>query len=104
LNESWRFVRNDVMGAGSAGFDDSSWKAVTLPHTWNAMDGQDGGTYYRGIGWYRRHVMLPADAEGKKIFLEFDGANTVTDVYVNGTATAPRSASTAAASRASDST
>jgi beta-galactosidase len=59
---------------------------VTLPHTWNAMDGQDGGgNYYRGTGWYRRHVTLPDDAEGKKIFIEFEGANTVTDVYVNGT-------------------
>lgn len=86
LTESWKFLRSDAMGASSVDFDDASWGAVTLPHTWNAMDGQDGGgNYYRGIGWYRRHLMLPDDAAGKKIFLEFDGANIVADVYVNGT-------------------
>ena len=67
-------------------FDDSSWASVTLPHTWNATDGQDGGNnYYRGIGWYRRHYTLPASAAGKRVFLQFDGANIVAVVYVNGT-------------------
>jgi len=86
LNASWRFVRTDVPGAQAPGFDDSAWTPVTVPHTWNARDGEDGGNnYYRGVGWYRRHYTPPATFSGKKLWLDFAGADTVTDVWVNGT-------------------
>jgi beta-galactosidase len=86
IDTGWKHLRMDSSGASTAAFDDSSWASVTLPHTWNASDGQDGGSnYYRGIGWYRRHYTPPASAAGKRIFLQFDGANIVAVVYVNGT-------------------
>jgi beta-galactosidase len=86
LDTGWRFLRSDATGASATAFDDASWTAVTVPHTWNASDGQDGGNnYYRGIGWYRRHVSVPAAAAGKRLFLQFDAANIVADVWVNGT-------------------
>ena len=85
IDDSWRFSREDAPGADAVAFDDSAWKATTLPHTWNAVDGADGGgNYYRGIGWYRRHLRPDAALAGKSLFLRFDGAATVTDVYVNG--------------------
>ncbi|HVR60574.1 MAG TPA: discoidin domain-containing protein [Polyangia bacterium] len=86
IDTSWRFNRADVTGAQATTFNDSAWSQVTLPHTWNALDGEDGGSnYYRGIGWYRRHVTVPADTTGRRVYLQFDGSNIVTDVYVNGT-------------------
>ncbi|MBA3822715.1 MAG: glycoside hydrolase family 2 protein [Ktedonobacterales bacterium] len=86
IDSSWRFHLGDVSGAQNPSFDDASWGGVTLPHTWNAIDGQDGGSnYYRGIGWYRLHQTIPSADAGKQIFLQFDGADLVTDVYVNGT-------------------
>jgi len=86
IDSSWKFLKKDQTGAQATTFDDTSWSAVALPHTWNATDGQDGGNnYYRGVGWYRRHYTLPADAAGKRVYLQFDGANAVSDVYVNGT-------------------
>ena len=73
-------------GASATAFNDSAWSSVTLPHTWNALDGEDGGSnYYRGVGWYRQHITVPADATGRRVYLQFDAANIVTDVYVNGT-------------------
>ena len=42
LNEGWKFVREDAPGAERVGFDDSTWQKVTLPHTWNNLDGEDG--------------------------------------------------------------
>jgi beta-galactosidase len=85
LNASWRFLRSDVSGAQDPAFNDSAWTAVTVPHTWNASDGQDGGAnYYRGIGWYRRHYTPPTTLAGKKLWLQFAGANQVADVWVNG--------------------
>jgi beta-galactosidase len=86
LNAAWRFHNGDTPGAESRTFDDSSWTGVTVPHTWNAQDGEDGGNhYYRGVGWYRRHYAPPTSFAGKRLWLQFAGANTVTDVWINGT-------------------
>jgi beta-galactosidase len=91
LNTGWRFHKGDARAADRPAFDDSGWDAVDVPHTWNASDGQDGGDvpvvrtdYYRGPGWYRRHLSVPAEYAGKRMFLQFDGANSITDVWVNG--------------------
>ena len=56
---------------------------VALPHTWNALDGQDGGAdYWRGIGNYE--IALPDPTEGTRQYIEFQGANHVATVYCNG--------------------
>ena len=75
----------NVAGAQTNGFNDSSWTPLGLPHTWNNLDGQDGGcNYYQGIGWYRLHYTVSTNEAGRRLFLKFDGANIVADVYVNG--------------------
>ncbi|WP_326565547.1 glycoside hydrolase family 2 TIM barrel-domain containing protein [Amycolatopsis rhabdoformis] len=85
LDAGWRFVRADVPGAEQPGYADSSWTRTSVPHTWNALDGQDGGgNYYRGAGWYRKHVTPAKALAGKRLWLQFDGVNTVADVWVNG--------------------
>jgi beta-galactosidase len=85
LNTGWRFNKGDVSGAQNWGYNDSGWTVVNIPHTWNARDGQDGGNnYFRGVGWYRRHYVPPAHFAGKRLWLQFAGANTVADVWVNG--------------------
>ncbi len=56
---------------------------VALPHTWNALDGQDGGAdYWRGIGTYE--ISLPDPTPGRKQYIELQGANHVATVYCNG--------------------
>jgi beta-galactosidase len=84
LNEAWRFHRADAAGAEAPGFDDTAWTAVTLPHTYNAVDGEAGGAYYRGPAWYRHTLELPASPSLRRRFLEFDGAALAADVWVNG--------------------
>lgn len=97
FNSGWRFHKLTKKGGLSelaietAGFDDSAWENISLPHTWNAIDGADGRTgineggehYYRGLGGYRKAYIFPEEVSGKRIFMEFKGANTVTDLYVN---------------------
>jgi beta-galactosidase len=86
FNRPWRFIRQDVAGAEAINFDDSAWQTVNLPHTWNNLDGQDGGgNYYRGAAWYRRHFKPGSQLAGRSLFLKFDGAATTADVFVNGT-------------------
>ncbi len=85
IDSGWRFLAADDAHAQDAAFDDSSWQAVDLPHTWNGLDGQDGGgNYRRGAGWYRRHLAVDASLAGRRLYLQFDGASLMADVYVNG--------------------
>ena len=66
------------------------WNWVNLPHTWNAIDGQDGGSdYYRGTAYYakkfeRIDLIEGKDDSDKIYYLEFLGANASATVYVNG--------------------
>ncbi|MDR7299285.1 beta-galactosidase [Pelomonas aquatica] len=83
LDAAWRFQRADVADAQAPGFDDAAWTAVALPHTYNGIDGETGGTPYRGPAWYRRSLDVPAGS-GTRRFLEFDGATLAADVWVNG--------------------
>lgn len=79
LNGNWYFVKKN---AGIPATIEG--EAVTLPHTWNAEDGQDGGNdYYRGTCWYTRELMVSPKA-GEEVWLEFRGAAVTADVYLNG--------------------
>lgn len=64
------------------------WYWVTLPHTWNDIDGQDGGNdYYRGTCYYVKEIdraELPSENGISQYYLELRGANSSADVYVNG--------------------
>ena len=58
---------------------------VTLPHTWNAVDGQDGGNdYWRGTATYSKNFISPLLADGEHCFIEFNGAAMTADVVLNG--------------------
>ncbi|WP_457442299.1 glycoside hydrolase family 2 protein [Roseateles sp. P5_E4] len=82
LDGPWRFQAGDAKAA--AELDDSTWTRVVLPHSFNAVDGEAGGAYYRGAAWYRRVLERPAVAAGRRQFLEFDAATMAAEVWVNG--------------------
>jgi beta-galactosidase len=86
FNPGWRLAVADPSDAAQQGFDDSAWKAVTLPRAWNEDDAfsKDIVDQSTGIAWYRKHFTLPASAGGQKVFLEFEGARQAAEVYVNG--------------------
>lgn len=87
LAADWRYVDGDPAGAQAPGFDDAGWRQVSLPHTWNADDAFDKRhPYRRGVGWYRRSLDMPADMRGRRLFLRFEGANQVAEVFLNGRA------------------
>lgn len=85
LQPDWLFFNGDIAGAEAAAIDDAQWAPVDLPHTWNAKDGQDGGdNYRRGVGWYRKSFAVPEDFAERQLFLRFDGASLVADVFIDG--------------------
>ena len=64
---------------------DNKWDFVNLPHSWNAIDGQDGGNdYFRGTAYYAKKLPKEDLPAGEKYYLELCGANSSADVYVNG--------------------
>ena len=75
LMQGWRFTGPD-----------GSETALDLPHTWNALDGQDGGNdYWRGVCTYRTAFEKPAfDPETQRVYLEFRGVNATAAVRLNG--------------------
>lgn len=87
INDNWKFLNEGIaFGQHKSFVDDASWEEVNIPHTWNAEDPfDDEKSYRRGIGWYRKQLDISKkQIEGKRIFLYFEGANQVADVYVNG--------------------
>lgn len=85
INKNWQFYNASLPNGQSASLDDGAWESVNIPHTWNAIDGQDGGgNFRRGDGWYRKQVDIPASAKGRRVYLDIGAANMTTTVYVNG--------------------
>ncbi|MBQ9984182.1 MAG: glycoside hydrolase family 2 protein [Lachnospiraceae bacterium] len=63
----------------------ASWYWVNLPHSWNNIDGQDGGNdYYRGTCYYAKKFEKTDLPEAAQYYLELKGANASADVYLNG--------------------
>lgn len=82
FNEKWAFSKEacDIPREMP-----KNWHWVNLPHTWNDIDGQDGGNdYYRGRCLYAKTLSRGSLPEADKFFLEFKGANSSADVYMNG--------------------
>lgn len=80
LNKGWIFEKNgQPMKVWSQGRE-----TIDLPHTWNNVDGQDGGgDYWRGRAAYTRRLELAART-GQRYFLEVKGCNSSAEVYLNG--------------------
>lgn len=83
LHEGWRFLKADLPVETAMAYA-TRGEAVTVPHTWNAADGQDGGNdYHRGRCWYVRELTAE-ETDGERLFLEINGANHTCEVYLNG--------------------
>ncbi|HEX6124378.1 MAG TPA: glycoside hydrolase family 2 TIM barrel-domain containing protein [Pyrinomonadaceae bacterium] len=86
INDAWKFFPGEAAGAERSDINDAGWQDVKIPHTWNAEDTVDDEPgYRRGAGWYRRELKFDASFRGKRIFVFFEGANQIADVFVNGT-------------------
>ena len=83
INRKWAFSKDfsEIPSQINA-----KWNFVNLPHTWNAIDGQDGGNdYYRGICCYAKELTKEDLPDADRYYLELCGANSSADVFVNGT-------------------
>lgn len=81
FNTKWAFAKGEQAIPQSI---PETWYFVNLPHTWNAIDGQDGGNdFYRGTCYYAKEIEKSELPENAQYYLELRGANSSADVYVN---------------------
>lgn len=74
LNKDWVFT-----------YFDGSKKTVDIPHTWNNIDGADGGNdYKRGTCTYEKTFNFDKISDEERVYLEFDGVNASAKVILNG--------------------
>ncbi len=82
FNADWSFGKDIARTPESV---DPQWERVSLPHTWNAVDGTDGGNdYFRGTCCYVKSFKKADLPRGEEFYLELKGANSSADVYLNG--------------------
>jgi beta-galactosidase len=92
FNFEWKFAKGEHPAAMEPGFNDAGWETVDLPHDWAISGpfaplkspGNTGKLPWKGEGWYRKDFNLPAEAEGKRVQLLFDGVMANPVVYLNG--------------------
>jgi beta-galactosidase len=92
FDANWRFLKADSPGAEQPQFDDSAWRKLDVPHDWSIAGpfsetnrtGGAGGFLPSGVGWYRKHFLLPDTFSNRCAFIEFDGVMANSDVWING--------------------
>lgn len=109
LDEGWKFFNQEIMGAEKPGYNDAHWQQVKVPHDWairghfdmnidaqlvqviedgdaarRLRTGRTGALPTFGVGWYRKVLPVNADDANKRFFIEFDGAMSLSKVFLNG--------------------
>src|ERR1700685_1654135 len=85
MNRNWLYSPTVANGVHEKSFDDSGYEKIIIPHTnvrlpWHSFDEKS----YEFVSSYRRHFKLPAEARGKHVFVDFEGAMTASTVWING--------------------
>ena len=82
INAGWAFSKEANAIPATLPTD---WESVQLPHSWNAVDGQDGGNdYFRGTAYYAKTIVKSELPAADRWYLELQGANSSADVYLDG--------------------
>ena len=85
LNRNWRFSPRRVANDTARDFNDSHFDLITIPHTnqkvpWHSFDEKS----YQFVSIYRRRFKLPNEAQGHRVFIDFEGAMAASTVWING--------------------
>lgn len=87
--DDWSFHLGDLPPeAQRGGFDATGWEKVALPHNWNRMGGaaqrREDYQNVKGAGWYRRGFPTPERLGNRRVWVQFDAASVIAEVWVNG--------------------
>ncbi|ALJ01732.1 glycoside hydrolase (plasmid) [Rufibacter tibetensis] len=91
LDKGWRSIAHDTnknahAGFEKAGFDDTAWEQIDVPHNWDGYEGyrrkRHGNRH--GYAWYRKSFTVQPQQKDKRYFLFFEGVGSYATVWVNG--------------------
>jgi hypothetical protein len=80
LSGNWKFKLGDNTSWSSANFDDTQWKKIYVPDSWE----EEGYPGYDGFAWYRKSVQIPASFNNRILTLELGCIDDVDEVFFNG--------------------
>ncbi|WP_124980230.1 glycoside hydrolase family 2 protein [Nonlabens xiamenensis] len=84
INQDWKYLENPAETPDKA-LEHDYWQSIDLPHTWNAIDATDlDPGYRRSASWYKKDLEIDQVIEDMVYQLYFEGANIVSEVYLNG--------------------
>ena len=82
INANWIFIKENISVDNAM---TTKGEKINIPHTWNNLDGHDGGgDYIRDKFWYHKELNIEIKKD-KKYFIEFEGVSCIANVYVNNT-------------------
>jgi beta-galactosidase len=102
VNRRWTFnyfpaENADSKGCQAPDFDDSTWPAIGIPHTWQTYETtgklhpfnhdaheKDDPYWWYGWGWYRKHFSIGTEERGRRVYVEFDGVQKYCKIWLNG--------------------
>lgn len=90
INKGWFFTLKNTDDKPMQQFDDKVWQTVDLPHDWSVRQplsptlASATGYLPGGIGWYGKVLNIPADKQGEKVYLYFEGVYNRSEVFLNG--------------------
>ncbi|GAA4958557.1 glycoside hydrolase family 2 protein [Algibacter aquimarinus] len=83
INSNWLYLENNTKDIDEV-LNQNNWKAIDLPHSWNALDATDLVPGYRRTGsWYKKELDISV-VSNQIYHLYFEGVNITSEVYVNG--------------------
>ena len=85
INQGWLFSKTCKAAPEAFPVSSAEWQAVSLPHTWNTVDGQTGHPFERGAYWYvRRFEKLTQPVGESRLYVEIGAAALYSEIWVNG--------------------
>ncbi len=84
INLGWKYLEKNYADVKNVN-QDNNWQNIDLPHSWNSLDATDQNPgYRRDASWYKKVLTFEKVEDDKRYILYFEGANLVTEVFVNG--------------------
>ncbi|MCV9951877.1 glycoside hydrolase family 2 TIM barrel-domain containing protein [Paenibacillus sp. BT-177] len=89
----WKFVEGNYTGAEKTDYKDEHWRDLHLPHDWSIEKSFDPHMPYGGnqaylprwsVGWYRKHFNVKPSSPKQRVYIQFDGIHSNSEVWLNG--------------------
>ncbi|MBU9709222.1 DUF4982 domain-containing protein [Paenibacillus sp. AK121] len=93
LRTDWKFVEGNYTGAEKTDYNDGHWRDLHLPHDWSIEKSFDPHMPYGGnqaylprwsVGWYRKHFNVEPSSPKQRVYIQFDGIHSNSEVWLNG--------------------